>query len=563
MTAAHNFTGRSTKDVREQAEERISRVPPDVSGMSAEEIAQLLYELEVHQEELTLQNEELRRTQLEVEASHERYIDLYDFAPVGYLTLGADGTIIEANLTASTMLGQERSTIVGARLARYCDQGSRFELREHIKRVLSSDSKRSCELRFNSLNGVTIDVRLDSGRVADGPSDGWNCRVIMTDISERKLAESNQLASEERYRMLVEHAPFCIHEIELDGTVSSMNAAGSLMMGVSNESEVTGVKYLSSVCERDKSRVSKLLELARQGRLSHFDFETPEGQSCQSCFVPLTDSKGALLRIMGITEDITEQTRSQKALHESERLFRTIFEQAAIGVAQLDSVSGAILQFNRRYCEILGIPAERLVGTTWMDVTHPADLADNLANRERLLAGDIREFALEKRLQRPDGSLRWINVTVSPMWQPGEEPSTHIAIVEDITERRQAEELLRQRDQAFRTAITPIAFGDLEGRIIDANEAFARLFGFESTRQVIGQLNTSFHSEPISVAQINKRILERGKFNGEITSQRIDGTQIEIQVSATLFADADGRPIGTMATFMDVTPTATGRAGSS
>lgn len=127
-----------------------------------------------------------------------------------------------------------------------------------------------------------------------------------------------------------------------------------------------------------------------------------------------------------------------------------------------------------------------------------------------------------------------------------EAESLHRAVTE-------ATESLRQRDQAFRTAITPIAFADLEGRITEANQAFANLFGFESTEQVIGQLNTSFHSEPISISQINKLILEGG-FNGEVTSKRVDGTPIDLQITATRFADANGRPIGLMATFMDVTP---------
>lgn len=117
-----------------------------------------------------------------------------------------------------------------------------------------------------------------------------------------------------------------------------------------------------------------------------------------------------------------------------------------------------------------------------------------------------------------------------------------------------ANESLHQRDQAFRTAITPIVFCDLEGRITEANQAFADLFGFENVDQLIGKPTTEFPASPISVAQIHAGIMERGGFDGEITGKTIDGTPIEIQISATLVADADGRPTGSMSTFMDVTP---------
>jgi len=153
---------------------------------------------------------------------------------------------------------------------------------------------------------------------------------------------------------------------------------------------------------------------------------------------------------MEITVDIMERLPAEERVRESESLFRTIFEQAAVGVAQLNSVSGVILKVNRRYREILSSSKESLVGKTWMELTHPDDLAADLANMERLREGEIREFSMEKRLQREDGSFLWVHLTVSPMWQPGAEPSTHIAIVQDITARKQTEEALRKSEQKLR-----------------------------------------------------------------------------------------------------------------
>lgn len=272
-----------------------------------------------------------------------------------------------------------------------------------------------------------------------------------------QLALSNLSAlreSEERHRQLVEHSPFCIHEIEADGRFSSMNAAGLKMMGTAASADVCGLDYLSAVGDADRARIGELLANANRGQISHFEFESLQGQSFLSCFVPLLNSEGAVQRIMGITQDVTERRKSEAKQQESEALFRTIFEQAAVGVAQLNSVSGQVLWTNDRYCTILNATSAQLVGKTWMEITHPNDLTTDLVNMERLRAGEIREFSIEKRLERNDGTFVWIQLTVSPMWQPGEAPTTHIAVVEDITARKDAEESLRLSEERYRSLVT-------------------------------------------------------------------------------------------------------------
>ncbi len=124
--------------------------------------------------------------------------------------------------------------------------------------------------------------------------------------------------------------------------------------------------------------------------------------------------------------------------------------------------------------------AEDLQGKTWMAFTHPADVAADERELARLLSGEIREFSLEKRLRRNDGSIIWVNLTVSAMWPSGGKPTTHSAIVEDITQRKQAEEALRLSEERFRNLVQTAPFGvlrnDLEGRISFANAALGRIY---------------------------------------------------------------------------------------
>jgi PAS domain S-box-containing protein len=163
----------------------------------------------------------------------------------------------------------------------------------------------------------------------------------------------------------------------------------------------------------------------------------------------------------------------ERAHHESDRKYRALFEQASVGVAQLDSHSGQFLSVNQRYAAMLGYTEEELLHTTFKNHTHPDDLPANLANMERLIAGEIRAFTMEKRYQRKDGALRWVSLTVSPLWAPGETPRHHVAVVQDITERKQAEALAQQEQALGHTLIdaVPGAFYmlDEQGRYVRWN----------------------------------------------------------------------------------------------
>src|SRR5664280_312943 len=107
------------QDLRKRAEEKADQTPDTTAELSSKEVRQVLHELRVHQIELEMQNDELRHRELELEASREKYFDLYDLAPAGYVLLNEKGIISEANLTAATMLGRKRGDLVGQPLSRF------------------------------------------------------------------------------------------------------------------------------------------------------------------------------------------------------------------------------------------------------------------------------------------------------------------------------------------------------------------------------------------------------------------------------------------------------------
>ena len=160
----------------------------------------------------------------------------------------------------------------------------------------------------------------------------------------------------------------------------------------------------------------------------------------------------AVRRAIGEAEERTERTRAEEALRESEERFRATFEQAAVGISH-NSLDGRWLRVNQKLCEIVGYSREELLEKTLQDITHPHDLDADLEQVRELLGGNIETYSTEKRYIKKDESIVWINLTISLVREPSGEPKYFIAVIEDISERKWAEEAIREVREAERQRI--------------------------------------------------------------------------------------------------------------
>src|ERR1700731_2146266 len=177
-------------ELRRQAEALLrekqkSQPSPAGAGRTVHDTQRLVQELQIHQIELEMQNEQLERARAETEVALERYIDLYEFAPSGYFTLGRDGTIRQANLTGSKLLGVDRSRLVNCRFGLFVAEKSRPVLLAFIARVFARHARDTCEAMLLGEGKPPFYARIEA-RCTD---DGQECRAVVVDITERKRSE--------------------------------------------------------------------------------------------------------------------------------------------------------------------------------------------------------------------------------------------------------------------------------------------------------------------------------------------------------------------------------------
>ena len=183
-------------------------------------------------------------------------------------------------------------------------------------------------------------------------------------------------------------------------------------------------------------------------------------------------------------------------LMKSEIKFKSIFEQAAIGIAHIDSNSSTFIEANERFCQMLGYETNEISKMDYMMITHPNDLENDFKKMRLLKRGVIREFGLEKRFFHKDGNIVWASVTITPLWSVGEKPTSHIGIIEDITDKKEAQDRIKRSEKRFKSLFnnSPIPlweedFSEVKNYLseldlIDASKEYVENY-FKNNRDVV------------------------------------------------------------------------------
>ncbi len=298
---------------------------------------------------------------------------------------------------------------------------------------------------------------------------------IFGNLLERQEMEAAVRESESRFRELSELLPGIVFEIDGVRKLKFINRVGAEMLGYAGLEEMRDRDAFNLIAPGDRGRAAQRMVRILAGErpdANIYKYQRRDGSS----FLGLTETArvlqdGTATGLRGFIIDVTERQRAEEALRQSEERFRLYFELGLVGMA-LAAPDGRWIQFNDRLCEILGFRREELETRRWSDVTHPGDMAVEQRELDRVMAGEIDGYSLDKRYVRKDGKIAHAAMSSRAVRDTSGQVEYFVTLIEDVTERRQTEETL-QRAQKME------AVGQIAGGIAhDFNNLLGAIMGF-------------------------------------------------------------------------------------
>ena len=494
-------TGHSTDltDLRRRAEELLQTEEVAPEDLTPDQAAMLIHELRVHQIELEMQNDELRLSQSQLEESRSKYADLYDFAPVGYFTLDDRGRILEANLTAATLLGLERGKLLGRFFPHFLVEADRRVFRQIMHHGSKLREQRG-EVHLQDGSGNVRTMLLDLLLLQDAEGQERQ-RLVMTDITELKrhqelakertadLTQVNEQLREahDNLEALFQAAPLGISVFDDQGRIRKINPASQRIFGWSQE-ELEGRLPPSIPAEAPEESLAIIQRLLQGEPVigAELKQQRRDGARIDVSFsaAPLFDADGKPRGFIGVAEDITERRRVREMVKRQAELL-DLAHDAILVRDRLGRITywnqGAAELYGWSSAEAMGEVVHRLLAT---EFPQPLESIETLVLEQGCWEGELIHTSRDGR-----------RLIVASRWSlKRDETGQPLAILEinrDLTASRQVEAELRKSERRFRRLveanIAGMAVSD-EEKIIEANDAFLRMVGCTREEMLAGEV---------------------------------------------------------------------------
>ncbi len=436
--------------------------------------ADLLHELQVHQVELEMQNETLRLAQTELEDSRDRYVELYEFAPVGYLMLSREGQITSINLTGAALFGEDRKKLLQRRLERLIAPGDQERWERYFVHAMQHDDKQTCELTLQRSDGARFSVRVNS-RLTKADVTAPVLRITLTDITERKQAEEALVKAGALQSAIFNSAHFSCIATDAKGVIQIFNVGAEHMLGytaadVMNQITPADISDPQEVIARAKALSTEfgtkitpgfeaLVYKASRGIEDIYELTKIRKDGSRFPAVvsvtALRDADNAIIGYLLIGTDNTarkqveaEQRKLDQRLRDQQFYTRSLIESNIDAIVTTDP-SGIITDANKRMEALTGSTRDELIGAPFKNhFTDPdqAEASIKLALRQN----KVTDYELTARSR--NGKETVVSFNASTVYDRDRKLQGVFAAARDITERKRLDQVLHEKNAELESA---------------------------------------------------------------------------------------------------------------
>ncbi len=397
----------------------------------------VMHQLEVHRVELEMQNEDLLCARNALDLASRKYLELFDFAPTGYLVLSEDGVIVDINFAASQMLLRFRENLYNRKFALFIQSGYKTLFDLFLKKLFTSKNRNECELYLEGGELEPLYVHI-AGKVSD-VSD--QCLISMTDMTEHMEAVLSLKRSEVKFRNLIMSSSDAM-AVQVDGQLVLVNDKCVELVSASSAEEIVGRHVMDFIAEEHHDVVRRKIVEAKlndqeslviQASLAKLD-DTVVEVEVKAMPIEFEEKSGMQL----IIRDISAQNKAILALKYSEEKHRMLVENSH-DIIYTMSYDGVLIFVSDAWTRLLGHSKEQVVGQSFVQFVHPDDIPKCSEFIQSLINSKERQSGIEYRVQHIDGRWIWHTSSAVPLVDEKGNAVSFEGIAKDITHRKRVE----------------------------------------------------------------------------------------------------------------------------
>jgi PAS domain S-box-containing protein len=502
-----------------------------------------------------------RHPKTELEAAIQRYVDLFEFAPIAYVSFDRVGRIQELNLAAAHLLGGSRGSLIGRPFALHVTKEEGGVFLNHLLRCRSSYGRVETELHLKKRNGEIILAHLASSPMTSSMKDGALLyQTAIVDLTERKRFEEKIQRSEERYRTLFDLVPVAVYVCDADGIIQEYNRRAAELWGRELGGNGEGPKFCGSykiyhpdgrLMPHEECPMARAL---RGEKLKAKDLEIiverPDGERRHVIPAPriLTNIHGKITGAINSLFDITERKRAETA---AMRLAAVV--QSSHDAVAAKTLNGIITDWNQSAERIFGYKPKEIIGKSVLTLIPKDRQGEEQEILKRIRRGESLDH-YETVRRRMDGQLIDVSLTISPIKNPKGEIVGISKIARDITNQKQTERRLAEQARLLNLTNDSIIVRDQQDRIVYWNRGAEEMYGF-SAKEALGKITHELlqTAHPENLEKIRKNLERDNYWSGELVHTRKNGKTITVFSRWTLDRNVRGRPASILETNTDVT----------